>query len=145
MKLIKKAVEALMLPSDKTDAIFFDDDLPGFGYRLRKSSDKVSRSWVAQYRHAGQTRRITLGSASVLSSEQARAEAKRILAQAALRQDPASERKRRASADRFTFSHLAEQYLAGKQSEVRRRTFSEMQRYLQSSADRKSTRLNSSH
>jgi integrase len=134
MKLTSKAVTALMLPSGKTDAIFFDDDLPGFGYRLRQSGDKVGRSWVAQYRHAGQTRRMMLGSAAVLSSEQARNEAKRILAQAALRQDPQSERKRRAAADRFTFAALAEQYLAAKQPVVRRRTFSEAQRYLRSSA-----------
>ena len=131
MKLTKKATEALMLPARKTDAIFFDDDLPGFGYRLRQSGDKVGRSWVAQYRHAGQTRRIKLGSASVLTSEQARAEAKRILAQAALRQDPASERKRRASADRFTFAALAEQYLAAKEGAVRARTLTEIRRYLE--------------
>jgi integrase len=134
MKLTSKGVTALMLPAGKTDAIFFDDDLPGFGYRLRASGDKVGRSWVAQYRHAGQTRRMTLGSAAVLSSEQARNEAKRILAQAALRQDPQSERKRRAAADRFTFAALAEQYLAAKQPVVRRRTFTEAQRYLRSSA-----------
>jgi Arm DNA-binding domain len=135
MKLTGKACAALMLPSGKTDAIFFDDDLPGFGYRLRKSGDKVGRSWVAQYRHAGQTRRMTLGSASVLSSEQARTEAKRLLALAALGQDPATEKKRRASADRFTFAALAEQYLAAKQPPVvRRRTFIEAQRYLRSSA-----------
>src|SRR5262249_38065528 len=134
MKLTSKAVTALILPSGKTDAIFFDDDLPGFGFRLRQSGDKVGRSWVAQYRHAGQTRRMTLGSASVLSSEQARGEAKRILAQAALRQDPQSERKRRTAADRFTFAALVEQYLAAKQPVVRRRTFSEAQRYLRSSS-----------
>jgi integrase len=134
MKLTSKAVAALMLPEGKDDHIEWDDDLPGFGYRLRKSGDKVGRSWVAQYRHGGQTRRMTLGSASVLSSEQARNEAKRILAQAQLRQDPASERKRRASADRFTFTALAEQYLAAKKPDVRPRTFSEMERYLQSSS-----------
>jgi integrase len=133
MKLTAKAVAALMLPSGKDDAIYFDQDLPGFGYRLRRSADKVARSWVAQYRHAGQTRRITLGSASVLSSEQAREEAKRILAEATLRKDPASERKRRAAADRSTFAALAEQYLAAKQSDVRPRTFSETKRYLRSS------------
>jgi integrase len=133
MKLTSKAVAALMLPSGKTDAIFFDDDLPGFGHRLRASGDKVGRSWVAQYRHAGQTRRITLGSAAVLTSEQARNEAKRILAQVALGQDPATEKKRRAAADRFTFAALAEQYLEAKQPVVRRRTFSEAQRYLQDS------------
>jgi integrase len=131
MKLTAKAVAALMLPPGKNDAIFFDDDMPGFGYRLRKSGDKVNRSWVVQYRHAGQTRRITLGSAAVLSSEETRNEAKKILAQAALRQDPQSERKRRAAADRFTFSTLADQYLAAKQPDVRPRTFTEMQRYLE--------------
>jgi integrase len=132
MKLTKKAVEALMLPEGKDDYIVFDQDMPGFGYRLRKSGDKVSRSWVAQYRHAGQTRRMTLN--SILSAEQARDEAKKILAKAALGQDPATEKKRRASADRFTFTALAEQYLAAKQPVVRRRTFSEMQRYLRSSS-----------
>jgi hypothetical protein len=134
MKLTSKAVAALMLPSGKDDHIEWCDDLPGFGYRLRKSGDKVGRSWVAQYRHAGQTRRITLGSAAVLTSEQARSEAKRILAEAALRQDPAATRKRKAAADRFTFTALAEQYLAAKQPVVRRRTFSEAQRYLRSSS-----------
>ena len=133
MKLTQKAVAALLLPPGKIDAIFFDDDLPGFGYRLRKSGDKVGRSWVAQYRHAGQTRRITLGSGSVLGSDQARGEAKKILAQAALKQDPGSERKRKAASDRFTFTSLVEQYLAAKKPVVRSRTFTEAQRYLQSS------------
>jgi integrase len=134
MKLTSKAVAALMLPPGKTDAIFFDDDLPGFGYRVRQSGDKINRSWVAQYRHAGQSRRITLGAAAVLTSEQARCEAKRILAEAALQLDPAAARKQKAATDRFTFSTLAEQYLAAKKPEVRRRTFIEMERYLQSSA-----------
>ena len=53
MKLTAKAVAALILPAGKTDAIFFDDDMPGFGYRLRQSGDKVGRSWCVQYRHAG--------------------------------------------------------------------------------------------
>src|SRR5262249_14259255 len=87
MKLTKKAVEALMLPEGKNDSIVFDQDMPGFGYRLRKSGDTIGRSWVAQYRHAGQTRRITLN--SILSAEQARDEAKKILAKVALGQDPA--------------------------------------------------------
>src|SRR6516165_10080042 len=113
MKLTAKAVAALMLPSGKDDAIYFDQDMPGFGYRLRKSGDKVTRSWVAQYRHAGQTRRMTLN--SILSAEQARDEAKKILAKVALGQDPATEKKRRVSADRFTFSALAKDYLAAKE------------------------------
>ena len=46
-----KAVERLHLPEGKTDAIFFDDSLHGFGYRLRlTTSGKISRTWICQYR-----------------------------------------------------------------------------------------------
>jgi integrase len=130
MKLTAKATAALVLPTGKNDHIEWDEDLKRFGYRLRKIGDKVARSWVVQYRHAGNTRRMTLN--SILSAGEARAEAEKILAKVALDQDPQSERKRRASADRFTFAALAEQYLAAKKPDVRGRSFTEMQRYLQS-------------
>jgi integrase len=131
MKFTAKTIAALVLPEGKDDHFEWDSDLPRFGYRLRKSGDKVSRSYVVQYRHAGQSRKMTLD--AILTVEQAKGEAKRILAMVALGQDPATEKKRKASAERFTFSHLAEQYLAAKRSEVRRRTFAEAQRYLRSS------------
>jgi integrase len=131
MKLTAKAVTALLLPAGKDDVIYFDDDLPGFGYRLRASGEKIGKSWVVQYRHAGQTRRMTLK--SILSAAEARDAAEKILARVALGEDPATEKKQRASADRFTFAALAEQYLAAKQSVVRRRTFTEAKRYLQGS------------
>jgi integrase len=129
-KLTVRTVDALVLPEGKDDEIYWDEDLEGFGHRLRRSGDKVARSWVAQYRHAGQTRRMTLK--SILTPGQARDEAEKILAKVALGQDPATEKKRKASADRFTFSALAEQYLAAKKPEVRPRSFTEMERYLQS-------------
>src|SRR5262245_20126338 len=83
MKLDAKTVAALKLEG-KQDAIFFDDAMPGFGYRLRLSGGKVRRSWVAQYKRAGATRRITLGSAEVLGAEAARVAAKKVLAKVAL-------------------------------------------------------------
>ena len=130
MKLTAKTVAALKLDG-KTDLIVFDDEVSGFGFRLRASGDKLLRSWVAQYRNAGATRRMTLGSAAVLTAEQARGEAKRILARAALGEDPATEKKRRASADRFTLAMLVEQYLAAKKDVVRARTLTETRRYLE--------------
>ena len=73
MKLTARTVASLRLPAGKTDVIVFDDALPGFGFRLRiGAGGKVLRSWVCQYRHAGQTRRLLLGSAAVLGAEQAR-------------------------------------------------------------------------
>src|SRR5262249_10824091 len=85
MKLTKMAVAALMLPLGKDDHIEWDEDLKRFGRRLRRSGDKVIHAWVVQYRHAGQTRRMTLD--SILTAEQARDEATKILAKVALGQD----------------------------------------------------------
>ena len=78
----------------KAEHIAWDDDLPGFGYRLRVSGSKILRTWVAQYKRAGATRRITLGAANVLSAEQARLAAKKVLGAVALGQDPQAEAPR---------------------------------------------------
>lgn len=76
MRLDAKTVTGLRLPDGKADVIHFDSALPGFGFRLRASGNEVRKSWVVQYRRAGGTRRMLLGSAEVLSAEQARAAAK---------------------------------------------------------------------
>jgi integrase len=131
MKFTAKTVAALTLPPGKADHFEWDDDLPRFGHRLRASGDKVARSWVVQYRHHGQSRKMTFD--AVLSLEQARGEAKRILALVALGQDPATEKKRKAAADRHTFKALVEQYLEAKEPVVRPRTFLEWRRYLEES------------
>jgi integrase len=130
MKLDAKAVDALKLDG-KTDAIHFDDAMAGFGYRLRSAAgDKVLRSWVVQYKHAGATRRITLGSAGVLGAEAARAAAKKILAKVALGEDPQSDRIDRRGKDLLTMRSQAAEFLAVKQSELADRTFIETTRYL---------------
>jgi integrase len=130
MKLDTKTVAGLKLLSGKLDAIHFDDSLPGFGLRLRASGRQVRRSWIVQYRRAGATRRMLLGSAEVLAADQARAAAKKALAAIALGQDPQAEKAARRSADKFTLATMIEDYLAAKKSSVRARTFAEVQRYL---------------
>ena len=81
MKLDAKTVTGLKLPDGKADVIHFDSSLPGFGFRLRASGNEVRKSWVVQYRQAGRSRRLLLGSAEVLSAEQARTAAKKLSAQ----------------------------------------------------------------
>jgi integrase len=129
MKLDAKTVAALKLDG-KTDVIFFDDAMPGFGYRLRASGSEVRKSWVVQYRRAGATRRMLLGSAEVLTAEAARAAAKKVLAKVALGEDPSRERATRRSADKFTLAAMVEEFLVAKKGSVRPRTFHETQRYL---------------
>jgi hypothetical protein len=72
MKLDARTVAAAALPAGKTDHIEWDDDLPGFGLRLRAGGH---RSWVVQYRAANRTRRATLGAAAKLTPVDARHEA----------------------------------------------------------------------
>ena len=69
---------------------------PASGFGFARAADKVRRSWIVQYRRAGATRRMLLGSAEVLTADQARAAAKKALAAIALGQTP---RLRKPSAD----------------------------------------------
>lgn len=130
MKIINTTVTELALADGKTDAIHFDDSLPGFGLRLRRSGDKVLRSWIAQYKRAGQTRRVLLGSADLISAGKARAAAKQVLAKVAQGEDPQQQRVERREKDRLTLRNVVEQFLADKQETVRRRTLGELTRYL---------------
>jgi integrase len=130
MKLDKKTIAGLKLPDAKPDAIYFDNSLRGFGLRVRARGDEVRRSWIVQYRRAGATRRMLLGSAEVLTADQARAAAKKTLAAIALGQDPQAEKTARRSTDKLILANMIEDHLAAKQSAVRARTFAEVQRYL---------------
>jgi Arm DNA-binding domain len=60
MRLTVKSTERLKLPAGKADHIEFDDDITGFGLRLREGG---SRTWVYQYRIGSKQRRMVLGSA----------------------------------------------------------------------------------
>jgi integrase len=130
MKLDSRTVAGLALPDDKADVIHFDSALAGFGYRLRRSGNEVRRSWIVQYRRAGASRRLLLGSAEVLSADQARGAAKQVLAKIALGEDPQADKASRRAADKFTVAALAEEFLAAKDGTTRPRTFVEACRYL---------------
>jgi hypothetical protein len=60
MKLTVKTTDGIKLPTGKSDCIVFDDDIAGFGLRLREGG---SRTWVYQYRIGKKQRRMVLGSA----------------------------------------------------------------------------------
>src|SRR5262245_17735026 len=132
LKLDARTVAALKLDDNKTEECFWDLTLPGFAHRLRRSHDRtqVLRSWVVQYKRAGATRRMTLGSAQVLTVEAARTMARKLLGKVATGEDPAADRRDRRSKDKVSFRSQVDEYLAIRRGEIRPKTLSEITRYL---------------
>jgi hypothetical protein len=62
VKFTKAGIAALNLPEGKLDHFVWDPAMPGFGVRLRASGNDVRRTWVAQIRVHGQTRRLAVES-----------------------------------------------------------------------------------
>jgi integrase len=107
LKLTKTVVEGLQ-PSAR-EQVIWDATLPGFGVRVKPTG---VRSYVVQYRtrEDGTSRRMTIGQHGPrLTFEQAKKQARALLADAGRGQDPVSERRSKRQAP--TLSDLAGEYL----------------------------------
>jgi integrase len=130
MKITARTTASAGLPEDKTDHIFWDEDLTGFGLRIRLGGDRVRKTFVAQYRAHGRTRRVLIGPVEKLGAEQARKQAEKVLAKVVLGEDPQAERLARRQRAAHTLRSVVEDYLAAKQPVVRFNTFRELKRFL---------------
>ncbi len=130
MRLDQKAVARRSLPDGKRDVIYFDDDLAGFGLRLRASGGRLRRTWVAQYRAKGRTRRMKLGAAEKITAEQARKRAREVLAKVQLGEDPQGDKAAARSKAAHTLRVIAEEYLAVKQATLRPASYRVTKLYL---------------
>jgi integrase len=127
VKLTQKAVGALVLPAGKTEAIVFDDDLGGFGIRIRRGG---ARTWIYQYKLGSQHRRITLGSAAALSAVRARETAADLHAQVRLGRDPSGEKTESRARAAETVGATVQAYLDHKRKSLRPRSYTETERHL---------------
>jgi hypothetical protein len=105
MRLTAAAVTALTLPVGKTDYIAWDDDLPGFGVRLRDGR----KSYVCQYRIGTQQRRESLGDVRRIKLEDAKKIARQRFAQVELGTDPKVQAK--GAATSLSLARVADRYL----------------------------------
>jgi integrase len=109
-------VAALALPSGKSDHLIPDGTVPGLALRLRAGG---KRTWIFSYRIGRKQRRISLGSATALSVQEARRRATQLYANAKLGHDPAKDKEDAKMAAVETVKAKLPLYLARQQDRVR--------------------------
>ena len=127
MKLTVKSTAALKLPRGKTDHIEFDDEVPGFGIRLREGG---GRSFVFQYKIGTQQRRIALGAVSAVDIGKARETAKDLYARVRLGQDPAGDKADAKIKMAETFEAVGRRFLEHQRTRLRPRSYPDVERHL---------------
>ena len=125
MKLTQRRIETLECPTGRRDMMVFDDEQVGLGVRVTAGGGK---SFLAQFRYAGEKRRIPLGSCSAISLAGARDAVRAILGDVAKGRDPAGERKeaarrakRKAAHEALTLDALVGQWEALRLADKRER------------------------
>src|SRR4051812_40362619 len=110
MKLTQATLARLQLPRGKSEMIFFDEDLSGFGLRIRAGG---SRTYVVQYAIGGKQRRMSIGITNILDAAKARTTAQNLLAKVRLGRDPVAEREEaRVRASDEPFGDVIGRFLA---------------------------------
>ena len=112
MKLIKTTIAKLKLNPGEKDKFIPDDDLRGFGLRLRPSKSV----WVVSYRLGGRgspQRKVTIGPLETFDPDEARAAARAILAKVRLGADPQAEKieARKPKPDELTLGKAVDKFL----------------------------------
>ena len=121
-KLTKRTIDALA--ADAKDYFVWDTLIAGFGVRIMPSGAKT---YQAQYRKGGRTRRISLGRHGTITVEQARLLAKEVLGDVAKGENPAEDIAQHRKAptvaalcERFFQAHVMERCRPSTQGEYRR-------------------------
>ncbi len=105
-KLTKRFVESIT-PHEKDELLIWDAELRGFGVRIFPTG---RRTYFVQYRNQSRnTRRKKIGVHGILTTEQAREEAKKLLGDIAKGEDPSA--NARMQKNFRTVSDLAKEYL----------------------------------
>jgi integrase len=126
-KLTAKTIDAQKLGPGKNEAIIYDEDIPGFGLRIREGG---SRTLVLSYKIGRRSRRLNLGPAVREAFPDVRKRALDLLAQVRLGQDPAATKDAGRQHAVETFEKIAERFLVEHAKEVKPKTHKDSERYL---------------
>jgi integrase len=115
-------VRRLQLPAGKTDHIYWDPEMPGFGVRVRQAKSV----YVVQYRFQKATQRESLGDVRKLKLEEAQKVARQFFAKLELGLDPREQKRKAddaAAAAKLTFKTILDLYLKARGAKMRPSTY----------------------
>jgi integrase len=132
MNITETKLPSLKLKAGEADKIFFDDEVPGFGVRLREGG---SRKYVVHYRIGGNQRRYTIGTVGVMKLEEARKRARKALVDVDDGKDPAAQKAEAKADAKQSFKSAVDDYLEVLKrrvaaDELRPRSLVEIERHL---------------
>lgn len=122
---LEDKIEGYKLPKAKKEEILFDSKQPGLALRIRRAG---SRKYVVHYRFAGVQRRDTIGSVAILTLDEARKKARRILAAVDDERDPRAEKEEKRAIAALLLGAVADDYLEARKADLRPRSL-EMSTY----------------
>ncbi len=127
MKLTARTIGTIRVAGGNAEAIVYDDEIPGFGVRVRKGG---SRNFVFTYRFGGKNKRLTLGTAAPQAFPDIRRRVLELQAKVRMGIDPAAERDSNRARAAESFKVLASRFLLEHRKTVKPTTYSETERYL---------------
>ncbi len=120
---------------DEGQQYFYDADLPGFGLRVGKNA----KSYFAEHLirgSGGKKRRVTIGRHGVVTADQARRRARRLILRMSDGDDPREEQLRqveaaqKAKAEQITLEKLCKNFCSDRKGRLRKNTLKEYRRFI---------------
>lgn len=126
-RLSRTSVLKLALQPGQGERIWWDEELKGFGYRLRPNRG----TWVIRPpRLGGKSSLVTIGSANAVDIAEARKAAQKQLAQAALGEHPREMRRTQRASASITVAKAFERYMADAEKRMRPSTYTNLRTHL---------------
>src|SRR5262249_28480282 len=131
MKFTQATVNRFKMPSGKCEHIEFDDNMPGFGLRVRKGGEREHRTYILQYKIGPKQRRMKLGNVAKVQLDEAQRKARKLFGAIADGKDPANEKAIARTEASHTFDVIVSEFLQVQRAKLKPRSLVETQRFLQ--------------
>src|SRR6516165_2127356 len=95
MKFSQTTITKFKMPAGKVEHIEFDENMPGFGLRVRAGDKGEHRTFIVQYKIGDKHRRVSLGDVRKVTLKDAQERARAIFGKVWDGKDPANEKAER--------------------------------------------------